>query len=186
MKYKNGIDKQSNGPLFEANELARRKFISQRLANNDFNVTVPDDTDNNQIANSADELSEPPMPRIPRSIEAVKLSNKRVAFEPAYNSNQNSIDNLNRIDSYPNDSRTVRQPSPTPPPVKVNETQHLNALDQAPNNRIAFKSNLMKKPTTPTSSNNNNLESILKKPSINFNQPTLYSHNKKDARHTDI
>jgi hypothetical protein len=170
LKYKNGIDKESNGALFEANELARRKFISQRLANNDFNVnlTLPENENiENQIASSADELNEVPAPRLPRSIETVKL-NKRVAFEPTYSSNQNSKDDLNRTDEYSNNTN-IRTSSPT---FQVNES---------PKN--AFKANLMKKNTIYN--NNSNLESILKKPSSSYSQPIPYSL-KKDAIHTEI
>ena len=88
LSYRKGTDIESNGALFDANELAKRKFISQRLANNNFNVDINIQDDNVDLNNEKTNN----IPRLPRTIETVKL-HKKVAFEKA--SNPNSVDNLN-------------------------------------------------------------------------------------------
>ena len=167
LSYKNGVDKAPSGPLFDANEMAKRKFLSHRLANS--NLTNPPDQDIRiDLTDSADELNEPEQiqPRLPRMIETVKL-NKRVAFEQ--NSNATSIDNLANPGSQLLNIQNI--------PAQINDSQNVGLADAHSN----FKANLIRKQQPQP-------ESILKRTPINqFPNRLNQNYNfKNDPKHTDI
>lgn len=144
LRYKMGTDKQSGGSLFDPNEMAKRKFIQQRLVDANLNNS----TNNKQQVysdNSGDDLSEKEAikPRVPRMIETVK-PNKRVAFEQV--SSINSLDNLNEIklDAQPDENKNFKENMLKKPHINQQSTNIEPILKKAfhqPVNQKIYKYN---------------------------------------------